>query len=253
MRLLITRPEEDGGKLAEQLAARGHEPVLLPLLEIHFAELPPLPLAGLQALIATSRNALRALRRNAAFAEARALPVYCVGTATAGYAAELGFADVRIGAGTGRDLAVLIPATARVEAGALLHLTGEHIAFDLAEALSRHGFDVRRAVLYTARENAAAGPALAGLLAAGLDGAILMSPRTAQVFAGLIEGVPPAHIRGLTCYCYSQAVAKPLETVPGLRLSVAAHPNEADLLAIIGDAAISRAMSNHSDELLGKS
>jgi uroporphyrinogen-III synthase len=253
MRLLITRPEEDGGALAEKLAERGHQPVLLPLLEIAFTEHGPLALDGVQALIATSRNALRALRRNAAFSQARALAVYAVGAATAAYAAELGFADVRVGAGTAADLAALVPATARPEAGALLYLTGEHVAFDLAAPLSDLGFEVRRAVLYEARENPAAGQALSRALAAGLDGAILMSPRTARILAALLAGVAHAHIRGLTCYCYSQAVAKSLETIPGLRLSVCPRPTEADLMTIIGDAAISRAKSDHSDELLGKS
>ena len=37
MRLLVTRPEPDASLEAEELAARGHEPVLAPLLAIEFA------------------------------------------------------------------------------------------------------------------------------------------------------------------------------------------------------------------------
>ena len=253
MRLLITRPEEDSGRLAERLGTLGHEPVVLPLLDITFPELPPLNLDDMQALIATSRNALRGLRRNGAFCAARALPVYCVGTATADYAAQLGFFDIRTGAGSAKDLVPLIARTARPGAGALLYLTGEQVAFDLASALSELDFDVTRVIVYAAEGRTGAGPALAAQLDAGLDGVLLMSPRTSQIFASLAERAPAAEIRGLTCYCYSQAVAKPLEHIKGLRLSVAARPTESDLLALIGGGAAKKAASRRSDELLGKS
>jgi uroporphyrinogen-III synthase len=215
--------------------------------------LPPISLDGVHALIATSRNALRGLRRNAAFGEARRLPVYTVGQATAAYAADLGFFDIRLGAGTGRDLAALIARTARPGAGTMLYLTGEHIAFDLAGALAPEGYDISRSVVYAALENPAAGADFARHLQAGIDGAILMSPRAAQIFATLLAGAPAGDIRGMTCYCYSQGVVKPLAHIEGLRLSVAARPTEADLLALIGTVALPGSVSRPSDELLGKS
>ena len=253
MRLLITRPEEDGSRLADRLVALGHEPVMLPLLTLIFPEQPALPLAGVQALIATSRNALRGLARNAAFDAAKAVPIYCVGDATAAFAAELGFADIRIGAGSAVDLAALITATARPYAGALLYLTGEQVAFDLASELSAQDFEVRRIVLYRAEANTEAGSALAAHLRAGIDGVILMSPRTAEIFAALYSALPARDIRGLTSYCYSKSVAKPLEDRPALHLSVAARPTETDLLALIGPAPSIASVANRSDELLGKS
>jgi uroporphyrinogen-III synthase len=253
MRLLITRPKEDGGGLAESLAELGHEPYVLPLIEIAYPELPEIALDGVQAIIATSRNALRALRRNAAFAAAKALPVYAVGEGTGAFAADLDFAEVRIGAGTGRDLVPLIAKTARPEAGALLYLTGEEVAFDLAGALSALGYDIRRVVAYGVRENPEAPARFDGLTRVGLDGVLVMSPRTGQVLARLLEASPPGDIRDLTCYCYSQAVAKPLEHIPGLRLSVARQPRVADLLELIDDGDTAKSVSNRPDELLGKS
>jgi uroporphyrinogen-III synthase len=253
MRLLITRPQEDGGRLAEQLCDLGHEPVVLPLIEIAYAELPELPLDGVQALIATSRNALRGLRRNAAFVAAKDLPVYAVGDATAAFATDLGFTDVRTGAGTAKDLAPLIARTAKPGGGTLLYLTGEDIAFDLAGVLAALRFDIRRIVLYAARKNAEARQSLSANLSGGLDGVLLMSQRTSQFFAELLPTLPPGYIRGLTCYCYSQAVAKPLEHIEGLRLFVASRPRQADLLALIGPGITVSAISETSDELLGKS
>jgi uroporphyrinogen-III synthase len=252
MRLLITRPEEDGSRLAERITALGHEPVLLPLMDIVLRDLPPLPLDGVQALIATSRNALRALAGNAAFERARRLPVYCVGEATAAIAETLQFADIRTGAGTAKDLAPLVARTIKPDGGALLYLTGEQIAFDLAGVLSALRFAMRRVIVYSAEENRQAVKALAAHLGAGLDGVLLMSPRTAEIFATAIASVPRDNIRGLTCYCYSQAVAKPLERTEGLRLSIAAHPTEADLLALLGSG-LAATVRKASDELLGKS
>jgi uroporphyrinogen-III synthase len=235
MRLLITRPEEDGERLADALRSRGHEPVMLPLMEIVAKPLGPLPLSGVQALIATSRNALRALAENTAFAAAKRLPVYCVGEATSALAAELGFKDVHTGAGTAKDLVPLIARTAKPQGGTLLYLTGEQIAFDLLPVLSALRFTVRRIVIYAARENSQKPEALAELLRAGLDGVVLMSPRTSQIFARLFQSAGGADIRDLTCYCYSQAVARPLEHIDRLRIYVARQPQEGDLLALIGD------------------
>ena len=236
MRLLITRPEEDGSRVAERLAEQGHKPVLLPLLTIDFPELPPLKLDGVQALIATSRNALRGLARNTAFAAATALPIYCVGEATAASAAESGFTDIREGPGTARELAPVIAATAQADGGALLYLTGEQIAFDLAGALGQAGYDIRRVVVYRAEANGAAGAAFTAQLKTGLDGVLLMSPRTAQIFAALLRELPARSARDLTCYCYSQAVADALDEASGLRIAIAPRPLEADFLALIGIA-----------------
>jgi uroporphyrinogen-III synthase len=240
MRLLVTRPEEDGAQLAERLRALGHEPVLLPLLDVTFPPLDALRLDGVQALIATSRNALRALARNEAFHAAKTLPVYCVGDATAALAEEMGFRQIHAGPGNAKELAPVIARTAKPGAGPLLYLTGEHIAFDLAAVLSALRFTVRREIVYRA-ETTDAAPLLATHFAAGLDGVVLMSPRTAQIFAAFFKTLPAGDIRALTCYCYSPAVAKPLmeqeeRGLSGLRLFVAERPTEADLLSLIGAA-----------------
>jgi uroporphyrinogen-III synthase len=252
MRLLITRPEEDGSRFAERLTALGHEPVLLPLISIVYSDAQLPPLGGVQALIATSRNALRGLAGTAAFGRAKHLPVYCVGEATASLAGDLGFRDIRPGEGTAKDLVPLIARTCRPDAGALFYLTGEHIAFDLSAVLVALRFTVRRAILYHAVENPDAAAALAAYLRHGPSGVILMSPRTAEIFAGHLKTIGQSAIRDMTCYCYSQAVAKPLEGFEGLRLLIAARPVEADLLDLLGDGAMVQARNAVTDEALGK-
>src|SRR5262245_44640039 len=84
MRLLVTRPEPDALKLGALLEEAGHEATIEPLLSVSFEGGEPIELEGAQALIATSRNALRALKDSPAqLAEAKGLPLFAVGKATA--------------------------------------------------------------------------------------------------------------------------------------------------------------------------
>ena len=61
MRLLVTRPEPDALKLRAALEERGHQATVEPLLRVSFEDADAIDLDGVQALIATSRNGLRAL------------------------------------------------------------------------------------------------------------------------------------------------------------------------------------------------
>ena len=240
MRILVTRPEPDASRQAEQLAARGHVAVHAPLLAIVPVADAPLQLEGAQALLVTSRNALRALAAHRELAEALTLPVFAVGEATARAAQGLGFADVTAGPGTGAALAKLVSEELQPEHGALVHLAGETLAFDLKVALASRGFVLRRPVLYRAVPITELPAEALSLLDAGkLDGAILMSPRTAGIFAELLsrqDAVTQA--RSVVCYCLSEAVAEAL-TPLGFAVRVAARPREEDVLALLDSEAAS--------------
>jgi uroporphyrinogen-III synthase len=240
MRLLVTRPEPDAGHQAATLKARGHQPVLAPLLTIAFDRAAPLELAGVQALIATSRNALRALAAHPAREDAVKLPLLAVGDATAEEAQALGFADVTIGPGTGAKLAKLIASEYEPGRGALVHLSGDTVAFDVKSALEAAGFTVRRCVLYRAVPEAALPAEALSLLETGaLDGVILMSPRTAKTFAQLVarHGLV-TQANGLVCYCLSEAVAEAVRPLGG-RIRVAGRPREDEVLALVDSEAAS--------------
>jgi uroporphyrinogen-III synthase len=240
MRILVTRPAPDAAELAGKLAARGHHPVLAPLLRIETIAGVPLSLEGAQALLVTSRNALRALAAHREAAAAFALPLLAVGEATAGEALALGFTDVTAGPGTGAMLAKLVSEELKPEQGPLVHLAGETLAFDFEAALQRQGFVVRQPVLYRAVAASEFPPeALSRLKAETLDGAILMSPRTARIFADLLakhDAVTQA--TRLVCYCLSEAVAEALIPL-GFAVRVAAHPREEEVLALVDSEAAS--------------
>ena len=240
MRILVTRPEPDASRQADKLGARGHTAVLAPLLAIQPVADVPLQLEGAQALLVTSRNALHALAAHRELAEALTLPLFAVGEATARAAQGLGSADVTAGPGTGAALAKLVSEELQPEQGPLVHLAGETLAFDLKAALAREGFVVRQPVLYRAVPAAKLPAEALSLLKEGkLDGAILMSPRTAGIFADLVlrqDAVTQAS--SVVCYCLSEAVAESL-TPFGFAVRVAARPREEDVLALLDSEAAS--------------
>jgi uroporphyrinogen-III synthase len=148
MRVLVTRPEPASGRTAAELERRGHEPVLLPLMQaIHQPQAlvtPALPDAA--AIAVTSAEAIRVLETLPQ--EARqallALPLFAVGRATARAANDAGFADVSVADGDGRSLARLLAAT-QDPTKPILYLTGTPRSPDFETDLQQAGrtIDVR--------------------------------------------------------------------------------------------------------------
>lgn len=235
MHLLLTRPQAgpEPDSLHAALTAAGHRVTHAPLLFVTPTGGAP-PLDGVQGLIVTSRNALAAVA--AALPDAaRGLPLFAVGPATAARAREVGFKRVIEGTGGARDLVDLIQAEARPSAGALLHLAGDRLAFDLKGALEAIGYEVRCAVVYrTEAATRLPAEAVEALRRGGLDGVILMSPRTAEVYAGLVGAAGlGAAARPLVHYCLSDAVARELAVLGAVRTAVARAPNSQEMLALI--------------------
>ena len=254
MKLLITRPAEDARRQAAPFEALGHEVILRPLMEVVFPRLTPLRLQGLQGLIATSRNALRGLTRNGSFEAAKRLPIFCVGEGTASFARELGFVHVVAGKGAAKDLIPLITYSKTPEAGALLYITGQHLAFDLESPLKDKGFALARVIIYEAREaDKSALMSFAETLRAGVDGIVLMSPRAATICVNAIKQFKlEREAAAATCYCYSSEVARPLREIEGMTIAIACSPTEAELLELIGPVAFQGKALADLKEALGK-
>ena len=185
MRVLITRPRDDAERLAEALSPMGIEPLLEPLFHIDHTGGPKLDLDGVQALLVTSANGVRAF---AARDRRRDLTVYAVGDASAQAAAEAGFADVESASGDVEDLAHLVRRRLDPARGAVFHAAGTTVAGDLAGMVEEAGFTYRRAVLYEARAADGFSAATVQALKAGtVDGALFFSPRTAACFVDLVR------------------------------------------------------------------
>ncbi len=238
MRALITRPKEDAAGLELELRRRGYRAFVEPMLAIERLPESALDLADVQALLFTSSNGVRAF---AALSERRDISVFAVGDATARTCLERGFVDVRSAGGNVDDLANLVIAECRPRDGGLLHIAGSVTAGDLAGALEAAGFHVARVPLYVARAAEALSGELQTLLKRGrLDLALFFSPRTAATFVSLVRtaGLEDACHR-VDALCLSPAVARRAGDLSWRRLTIAAEPTQAALLAAL-DSQISR-------------
>jgi uroporphyrinogen-III synthase len=239
MRILVTRPEPEGSRMKAQLEAAGHEVMLEALLQIEPLAIDPAAFDGAQALIATSRNSLRALALGPALNAALKLPVFTVGPGTAELAHELGIERVVAGTGAARDLVALIAAEADPAQGPLVHIAGEVTAFDIAAALAERGFEVRTSTAYRAVAAASLSETTAqSITDSSLHAVILMSPRSANIFAQLVadRGLEAA-ARRLVFLCLSQAVADSVHCLAPARVEIAEEPNASAMLAAVGRVA----------------
>ena len=233
MRVLITRPLEDAKPLARELAKIGVDSLIEPLLTIEYLDDPP-PLAGVQALLMTSANGVRAFVR---LGNERTLPLFAVGDATARTAAEWNFENIFSAAGDVAALAELVAAKCDPAGGELLHVAGSRVAGDLGGRLAGGGFKYRRAVLYAAKksENLTA-EARDALRAGDIAGVVLYSPRTARTFAELVRAAGlDDDLANIYAFCLSAAVADALSGLGWCKPAVARHPDQASITVLIGN------------------
>ncbi|HKO06490.1 MAG TPA: uroporphyrinogen-III synthase, partial [Alphaproteobacteria bacterium] len=247
MRVLITRPLEEAQALAALLAERGIASLIDPLLEIRPLPSVELSLAGVQALIFTSANGVRAFAERES---GRTLPVYAVGARTAEVARAAGFTEVESAQGALADLARLVRARLDPRRGALLHGAGAVVKGELAELLAADGFTLRRVVLYEAVPASALQQATRAALAAGeLDAVLFFSPRTAATFVSLAEaaGLAGACAR-LRAISLSPAVAEEAGALAWRQSLTAVRPEQSALLACLTGARNEDAMSEGAGE-----
>lgn len=234
-RILITRPRIDAEPLAAVLAAHGIDSLIEPLMRAEVIADTRLDLGGVQAVVATSANGVRAF---ATREPRRDLPLYAVGEATAAAARAAGFDDVAAAAGDVDALAAMIIDRLDPARGALLHAAGTVSAGDLAGALTRAGFACRRVVLYRMEPAATLSATARQALGDGaIAGIALYSPRTATIFADLLAAADlEAACPRLSAYCFSAAVASRIVHLPWAGCATAARPDQASMVAMIVDA-----------------
>ncbi len=231
LRALVTRPREEAGALVEALAARDIGALVEPMMEIHFRER-ALDLDGVEAVLCTSANGVRALARAS---RERGLPLFAVGDATAARSRALGFTAVESAGGDFRDLARLVADRLQPDRGRLVHVCGSEVAGDLAGELRDRGFAVERCVLYEARPAASlSAAAISALAALEIDFALFFSPRTAAIFAGLAKAAPMARACETTvALSISAAADAALAELAWRGRRIAERPDQAALLDLL--------------------
>ncbi len=240
LRALITRPEEDAAPLAAALIQRGIETSIESLLSIRTLPEADIDLSGVQAMLFTSANGVRAFAELAAakgLAAWRELPVLAVGDATARTARAAGFTQVESAAGNVESLAELAAAKLDPQKGPLFHAAGSAVAGDLAGILSGRGFELRRSMIYEARPADSLSPAtVAALEGGGFDLMLFFSPRTAATFAALTQAAGDKAVEGCrraAALCLSPAVANALGALPFRAMESADHPDLPSMLQLV--------------------
>jgi uroporphyrinogen-III synthase len=229
MQALVTRPREEAETLVAALTERGVGALVEPLIEIHFCASEALDLAGVQAVLCTSANGVRAL---ALVSRKREVPIFAVGDATAARARAEGFSAVESAGGDVNDLVRLAAARLHSEGGSLLHVAGTAVAGELAEALRARGFAVQRRILYEARPATALSVTTVDALRSGaIAFALFFSPRTAALFARLADSAGVADSCGrVTALSISAAADAALAGLPWFDRRIARRPNQLALL-----------------------
>ena len=225
MRVLITRPREDGEAIAVRLAAAGHVPLLVPLLEPRWFDGPPLDLAGIAAILATSANGVRALVRRT---KRRDIAIFAVGPQTTEEARAAGFARVENADGDAKALAAAVPRW--LASGTLLHVCGEQNEGALAETLGAAGYAVRREILYVVEAQPLPDAAARALQDGTVDAALFFSPRSARIFMEQAGAMP---LQTVSALCISAATAAALPQSAFREIRIAARPNQDALLALL--------------------
>ncbi|HEY5237600.1 MAG TPA: uroporphyrinogen-III synthase [Rhizomicrobium sp.] len=234
MRVLVMRPLQDAQETARLLEEMDHSAIVAPLLEMRFFGGPPLSLDGVQAILATSANGVRAIARRI---DERAIPVFAVGTQTAEAAKSAGFKSIKNADGDAEALAKATMQWASPKNGALLHASGKDTEGKLEADLTRAGFSVRRETLYEAiAVEQLPAEAAQALKASSLDAVLFFSPRSAKILCDCVSraGLGQTTRRLVAC-CISARAAQAL-TMSFQGVRIAEHPDQAALLRCLAMA-----------------
>jgi uroporphyrinogen-III synthase len=234
VRLLVLRPAPDAARTASNLRARGHTPIIAPVMRIEILANADFNTGPWAAFLITSVNALPSLTRDNLPPETRSVPVFTVGERAAAEICKHGFASVMSADGDVHDLVDFIAAHLKPPAR-LLYLAGEERAGDLGGELRAKGFAVDTVVVYRAVAAERLPQEAADALAAGIDGVLHYSRRSAAAYvnaarrSGILEAaLRPPH------FCLSAQVAEPLASAGAATIRIAPRPNEAALLGLLG-------------------
>jgi uroporphyrinogen-III synthase len=235
VRILVTRPQPRAADTAVALRARGHEPIVAPLLEIELVSEVDAKDGPWTAILLTSANGLWGIVSFAGDKKWHGIPVFAVGDITAKAARDMGFADVTSASGNVGDLAKLVAARLTPPAR-LLYLAGEERAGDLAGVLRAKGFEVDLVVVYRFLTAQSLPEPAALALAGELDAVLHFSRASAEDFVKAARGsnLLDAALNKPVHFCLSEQVAAPLRAAGAARIQVAARPTQDALLELCG-------------------
>lgn len=225
--VLLIRPLEDALPMTIFLESKGIKFSHYPLFKPHFLPLPPL--TSPQALIITSKNAIRAVKE---YEYLKKIPLYVVGDKTAELAKQAGFVNIESASGTNQELMNLIMKKAKRDKGILWHLSGEKVKGNMIELLNTAGFQAKREIVYSI-EDAKDLPSSLCLQLKNqiISHVIFCSSRTTTVFINLLK---KTMIEKSTCQmislCLSEDIGKIALSLNWKKLWISPKPNINELM-----------------------
>ncbi|MGJ4952756.1 uroporphyrinogen-III synthase [Bradyrhizobium sp. HKCCYLS20291] len=236
MAVLVTRPAPDNERTAIALRARGIDALLAPMLRFEPVALPADVASDVAAVIVTSANAVRAAGPQLAGSTLLTRPLFAVGDHTASAARAAGFTEVISAASDAAALRDLVAdSVPRARDGGrptLLYLAGADISRDLASELAERGFAMVTQTVYRMAEVTALPREVCDAFAAnGIAAVLHYSRRSAAAFVAAIraDGVEISALAVPHC-CMSANVAEVLREAGATQVTIAAHPDENDML-----------------------
>lgn len=232
MKLLVTRPREDGLATAAALHKLRVKAILEPLYRLE--QVNDIPELGgpYQGLIFTSRNGAKAFARLFGIPD---LPCFCVGDRTADIARELGFRPVYSANGNSQDLIALITQHCPVSEGPLFRAAGDYEDDPLTTELTAQSYQIDSRILYQAVPVTRLQRSTVMTIAKGfLDGVTFFSPAAAHHFKELItlENLDDSCKR-MQAFCISEATAAQLDGLNWKQIHITPHPSQDALLQMI--------------------
>ncbi|RIJ23955.1 uroporphyrinogen-III synthase [Henriciella barbarensis] len=224
--IIVTRSQPGADQTARALEERGLTVIVTPAIELTRSDAALPDLSAYGGLIFTSANGVRFL---SAETEARDLPTWCVGPATASEALLEGYSPVHQSSGDAEDLAHYIahhwPSG---QSKRLLHVANSAAKGIVKAALEGEGFEVDFLALYEASYAPGLTPAARAAIESGEPCIVLVhSAKGAKAFMDLSEGLDLSRI---SYVAISEQAAGPLREGGEDLIDVAEHPDEAHLL-----------------------
>lgn len=180
--ILLTRPRESSKILAVQLQKKGFKAIISPLFEVE--HLKNIVLQKPQAILITSMNSIPALLESGVSKDTKIL---AVGTQTKNKIKGYGYNNTASASGSASRLKELALDKLSPRSGPCIHLSGEIVTIDLAQELSREGFQAQKMVAYKIIESKSLSTNVINKIKSrSIDTTLVYSQNTASIFHKLL-------------------------------------------------------------------
>ncbi|AQS87152.1 uroporphyrinogen-III synthase [Neoasaia chiangmaiensis NBRC 101099] len=225
----MTRPEPGLSATLPRVESLGWRPIAAPMLLIRHCPL-RLDAHGFDHVLLGSGQAVPSLVGVVPFDAS----LLTVGAATAQRAREAGFQCVRSADGDAAALLTLLGSPTGGGSRVLLPIARRQGAV-LAQGARQQGWRVTRRVVYRAQAaTKLPSPAARELATGTVDAVLLFSAATAVAFLRCVSKLPESARSPIRAIALSEQVAVPLRAAGWSRLEVAARPEQAALLDVLG-------------------